>query len=122
MSNAKKPADHKRKRQDALDLVRAEAAKSADLAAMGERKFTIKGRRDTVTVTTLDALDWDAEVVGLLRDGDYLGALVGMLSDADGVALRAARPSIGELLVAFTESDDDGDADGELALGESQAS
>lgn len=117
MSNAKKPQDHKAKK-DTLELIRAEAAKSADLSAMGSRTFNVVGRRGEATVTTLDPMDWDAEVVGLIRDGDYFGALAGMVSEADEVALRTVRPSIGALMVAFTEPADDG----ELPVGESQAS
>jgi hypothetical protein len=117
MGNAKKPADHKPKK-DMLELVRAEAAKQAALTDMGGRTFTITGRRGEAEVTTLDAMDWDAEVVGLIREGDYFGALAGMVSDEDEAALRQVRPSISALMVAFTEPSDDGD----LPLGESQAS
>ena len=117
----KAPQDRKPKKS-AVDKLRAEAKKSVvdDLAG---RELTIQGRRGTVAVTTLaDPLDWDAEVMAFLRDGDYMSAILGMLSDEDGAQLRAIRPSIANVMnVVMGDDEDEGDAS-EPSLGESQAS
>lgn len=121
MSTPKKPQDHKRKADaDPLEQVRAEAKGLPGLDAMAGIKITVTGRNGTATVTTIDdPFEWDAEVIGLLGAGDYLGAICGMLSDEEGTLLRAMKPSIRSLMSALMDAPEDS---GEPSLGESQAS
>lgn len=117
MSNAKKPADRKRKQNTALDRLRAEMDGSA-LGDMSGQEITFEGRSGTATVTILDPFDWDAEVVSLLRQRDYFAAICGMVSLEDGARLRAVRPTLGDLMKQLIEPARPGDGD----AGESQAS
>jgi hypothetical protein len=117
VSNAKKPADHKRK--GAVDQLRAEAANIPGISETEDRKLVIVGRIAEVTVTTLNMLDWDAEVPGFLREGDYLAAICGMVSPEDAARLRASKPTLGAMMTAIYAPDDES---GEASPGESQAS
>lgn len=115
----KQPQDHKPK-QTAVDRLKAEAGSLPGLDEMAGLTLTVSGRNGSATVTTLDSpLDWDAEVIGLLAAGDYLGAICGMVSASDESALRAVRPSIGSLMAALMEPVEE---TGEASPGESQAS
>ena len=116
MNKPKQPQDHQRK---AVDRLRSEASKVPGVAETQDRRLTIQGRLAAVTVTTLNMLDWDADVPALLRDGDYLGALCGMVSVEDAAALRASKPTIGALMAAVYAEDEE---TGEASPGESQAS
>jgi hypothetical protein len=120
----KKPQDHKPKK-DAVDNLRAESLRLPMLDELRGLSVTVGGRHGKVTVQALDdPLDWDAEVVTHLGHGDYLSAICGVLSDEDAARVRAVKPSIRDILTALTEpvSDADGNGDGELSVGESQAS
>ena len=116
MSGRKQPQDHQRK---AVDRVRAESSTIPGIAETQDRKLAIEGKAGSVTVTTLEMLDWDASVPGLLAAGDYLGAICGMVSDEDAARLRAVRPTIGSLMTAVYADDEES---GEASPGESQAS
>lgn len=115
----KQPQD--RKPKAAIDQLRAEAADVPGLKEVAGSRVRVSGRSGTVTVTILDILDWLGEASGLARDGDYLGAYCGMVSDEDAVALRAIRPTVGSLMAAEVVGDDDEES-GEPTLGELQAS
>lgn len=112
----KQPQDRQRK---AVDRLRAEAENVPGIAETQDRQLVIEGKVSTVTVTTLNMLDWDASVPGLLAAGDYLGAICGMVSDEDAVLLRAARPTIRAMMTAVYAEDEE---TGEESPGESQAS
>ena len=112
----KQPQDHKKK---AAAQLQAEASKVPGIAETENRRLTVVGRLGEVTVTTLDMLEWGAEVPGFLRDGDYLGAICGMVSADDEQRLRASKPTLGAMMTAIYAPDDES---GETSLGESQAS
>lgn len=112
----KQPQDRKRK---AVDQIRAEASKVPGVAETQDRRLAVEGRLGAATVTTLNMMDWDAEVPALLRDGDYLGALCGMVSVEDAALLRSVKPTIGALMTAVYAEDEE---TGEASPGESQAS
>jgi hypothetical protein len=115
--SAKVPQDHKQK---AADQLRKEAAKLPQLEELAGLSLTVSGRNGEITVATLDSpLDWDADCMAFLREGDYLSAIVGMISTEDGLRLRAVRPSIGSLLTALMEPAEESS---EPSVGESQAS
>jgi hypothetical protein len=116
VSTKKQPQDHKRK---AVDRLRAESDKVPGIAETQERRLTIEGKAGTVTVATLNMLDWDAAVPGQLAAGDYLAALCGMVSDEDAALLRAARPTIGAMMTAVYAEDEE---TGEASVGEQHAS
>ena len=118
----KQPQDHKQK--GAADRLQAEARSLPGLDELRGVSVTIKGRRGEVTVKAIeDPLDWDAEVVTHLGTGDYLSAICGVLSEEDAARVRAVKPSIRDLLTALIEpNEDDEEDDGELSVGESQAS
>lgn len=118
MSNAKKPADRKK---SAADKLRAEAANVPGVKETAGARIRIEGRNGVAVVTILDLLDWLGETSELHRQGDYLGAYCGMISDEDAAALRAVRPTIGALLSADVLTDDDEES-GEPTVGESSAS
>jgi hypothetical protein len=117
VSPAKKPADHKRK--GAADQLRDEAANIPGIAETQDKSLVIVGRLGEVTVTTLNMLDWDAEVPSALREGDYLTAICGMISPEDAARLRASKPTLGAMMTAVYAPDP---ATGEASPGESQAS
>lgn len=115
----KQPQDRKKK-QTAVDRLKSEAGTLPGLDEMAGLTLAVEGRNGKVTVTTLSSpLDWDAEVIGLLGSGDYLGAICGMVSTEEGAALRAVRPSIGSLMAALLEPVEE---TGEASPGESRAS
>jgi len=115
---AKKPADHKPK-ADAVAQMQAEASRIPGISETENRTLVIAGRLAEVTVTTLGMLDWDAGVPGALREGDYLSAICGMVSDTDAALLRASKPTMGAMMTAvYAPSTDTGEA----SPGESQAS
>jgi hypothetical protein len=112
----KQPADHKRKAS--AERLREEAERLPGIESMAGVELTVSGRHGEVTVTPLpNPMDWDADVIGYLREGDYLSAVCGVLPDADGAALRAVKPSIGSLMAALNEP-----AGSEPSVGEPQAS
>lgn len=116
----KQPQDHKPKKS-AAERVRNEASASV-LDDLAGRELTVTGRHGEITVTTLgDPLEWDAEVVSFLREGDYMAAIVGMLSLEDGQRLRALRPSL-KSLMEIVMGDGEHEDESEPSLGESQAS
>lgn len=119
MTKAKRPQDRQQK-QSALDRLRAEARKFAGFEEYAERELHIDGRLGSVTVRTLSPLDWDAEVLSAIARDDYLTAIAGMCSPADGERVRRIHPTIGALMLAFSAVEDD--ETGELSPGESQAS
>ena len=115
--SVKQPQDRKAK---AADRLRKEAQALPGLDEMAGLEITVSGRAGSVTVTTMDSpLNWDAECMAFLKSGDYLSAICGMVSDEDGVRLRAIRPSIGSLLTALMEPAEESS---EPSPGESQAS
>lgn len=118
----KQPQDHQPKQAgpSALDRLREEARKFGGFEEYAERELTITGRLGSVTVTTLNPLDWDAEVLSAISRDDYLTAIAGMCSEADGAAVRRVKPTIGSLMLAFAGVEED--ESGEPSLGESQAS
>lgn len=116
MSNAKKPADHKK-----VKALKAEAEKMPGFKEVAGTRLRVTGRSGEAIVTILDILDWLGESQGMARDGDYLGAYCGMVSDEDAAALRAIRPTVGSLMTAEVLTDED-EKSGEPSLGESQAS
>lgn len=118
MSAPKKPQDRKKK---AVDALKAEARNVEGFKDVPGSRVKVSGRSGEVTVTVLDVLDWLGETQGLAVRGDYLGAYCGMVSDEDAAALRAIRPTIGDLMAAEVLTDDDEES-GEPPLGESQAS
>lgn len=113
MSNAKKPADRKKKARP-IDRLRAEMG-SLDIPA-GE--LTIRGRNGKAKVTILDPFEWDAEAVAFLNSGDYFSGVLGMVSPEDAARIRLVRPSLGQLFEALLDNDEPGEPD----VGESQAS
>jgi hypothetical protein len=115
----KQPQD--RKQKGAVDALRAEAANIPQFKEVAGSRVRVTGRSGTVTVTILDILDWLGEASGLAREGDYLGAYCGMVSDEDAARLRAVRPTVGSLMAAEVVTDDDEET-GEPTVGESQAS
>lgn len=120
MSNGKggkRPQDHKRKA--AVEQLRAEAESIPGVAETENRTLTIEGRLATVTVTTLNMLDWGAEVHSFLREGDYLSAICEMVSPEDGARLRASKPTVGTMMTAIYAPAEE---TGEASTGESQAS
>lgn len=116
MTTPKQPQDHKKK---AVERLAAEASQVPGIAETEGRRLTIEGRLGAVTITTLNMLEWDAEVPGFLREADYLGALCGMVSQEDAARLRAVKPTIGAMMTAVYASDEE---TGEASPGESQAS
>lgn len=112
----KQPQDRQRK---AVERLRDEADSMPGIAETEDRRLTVEGKGGKVTVTTLNMLDWEASVPGLLGAGDYLGALCGMVSDEDAAKLRACRPTIGAMMTAIYAEDEE---TGEASVGESQAS
>lgn len=117
----KQPQDRKPKKS-AVQRVRNEAGGSSVMAELAGRELSITGRHGQITVTTLgDPLDWDAEVVSFLREGDYLAAIIGMLSLEDGQRLRALRPSL-KSLMEIVMGEGEHEDESEPSLGESQAS
>jgi hypothetical protein len=115
---AKVPQDHKQK--GAADRLRDEASRLPGMDELAGLTLTVTGRNGEVTVTALDnPLDWDAEVIPSLREGDYLSAICGVLSTEDAARVRAVRPSIGSLLTALMEPAEESS---EPSVGESQAS
>ncbi len=114
----KQPTDHKRKQS--LDKLREEAERLPGIDGLAGIELTVDGRHGTATVHTMsNPLDWDADVYTFLREGDYLSAICGVVSDEDGAALRAIKPSIGSLLAALSEPTDE---TSEPSVGEPQAS
>jgi len=117
----KKPQDHQKK---AAERLRDEAKKLPGIEELAGLSVSVSGRRGEVTVPIIDdPLEWGAEVMGLLRSGDYLGAICGMLTDEDAARLHAVRPTIGSLMTALMEpADEAGEESSEPSVGESQAS
>jgi hypothetical protein len=119
VSNTPKKKPQDRKPKGAADRLRAEAEKIPGLAETEGRRLTIEGRLGTVTVTTLNMLDWGAEVHAYLREGDYLSALAEMVSVEDARMLLACKPTVGAMMTAIQAPVEE---TGELSPGESQAS
>jgi hypothetical protein len=114
----KQPADHKRKQ--AIDRLRDEAERMPGIEGMAGVEITVTGRHGTVTVTPMpNPLDWDADVLSFLREGDYLSAVCGMVPEESAAALRAVKPSIGSLMAALMEPTEE---TSEPPVGESPAS
>jgi hypothetical protein len=120
----KQTSDHKPKagaqRKSPLEMLRAEMQAQGGLDELAGREVSIAGRTGAkVTVRILDdPLDWEAGVIAAFQGNDFLTAICGMISDEDALLLRKVRPTLGTLMAALM---DDG-PDGELSLGESQAS
>lgn len=114
----KQPQD--RKRKATADALRAEAERLPGIEGMAGVELVVAGRHGEVTVTPMpNPLDWDADVYTFLREGDYLSAICGVVSEEDAAALRAVKPSIGSLLTALMEPTEGAS---EPPVGESQAS
>lgn len=114
---AKEPQDRKRK---ATERLREEAERLPGIEGMAGVELTVAGRHGTVTVTPMpNALDWDADVYTFLREGDYLSAICGVVSEEDAATLRAVKPSIGSILASLMEP---AEQTSEPPVGESQAS
>lgn len=114
----KQPQDRKRK---AVDQLRTEAEDIPGFKETAGARVKVSGRDGEVVVTILDILDWLGEAHTLAREGDYLGAYCGMISDEDAARLRAIRPTVGSLMTAQIVDDED-EAKGQPNMGESQAS
>jgi hypothetical protein len=116
---ARQPADHKPKKSSA-ERLREEAERIPGIEGMAGVELTVSGRHGSVTITPLaNPMDWDADVFTFLREGDYLSAICGVVTEQDAAALRAVKPSIGSIMAALMEPDEE---TSEPPVGESPAS